>query len=75
MTKDELITKLNELPNLPVVVELDCDTLRSKDVKNIEVKKVKKLKKFDYHLQEYDDSNRSLERVDSQPIIEVIWIS
>ena len=74
MNKKELIEKLNNMPNLPVVMELDCDTYRSKEVESVEIKKVVKREKFDYHMQEYSDSEYDLERYPND-IIEVIWIS
>ncbi|MFW6130821.1 MAG: hypothetical protein ACOC56_06505 [Atribacterota bacterium] len=71
MTKNELVEKLKNIPtNLPVIIELDCDTFRSKEIKSIEVKKVVKSKYKDY-----SDSKYDLDDVSDDEIIEVIWIS
>lgn len=37
LTKQEIIDKLNSLPDLPVVYQLDCDDLRNSGVTQIEV--------------------------------------
>lgn len=68
LSKQEVIDILESLPDLPIVIERDCDSLRSTGIQQIEVRKSCKSKRdFDiYH--EYMDTHADLTE-------DVIWIS
>ena len=66
LTKQEIIEKLQSLPDLPVVIERDCDVLRSTRITKIEVVEASKGQTEhgeynDWGTHEYDEK--------------VIWIS
>lgn len=69
LTKDEIIQKLQSLPDLPVVFERDTEQLMSTMITSIEV--VYANKTYDY--EKYGEYNRSSQ--DEKVNEKVIWIS
>ncbi len=67
LTKQEIIEKLQSLPDYPVVFQRDCEQLRSTLVTSIEVKDAYKDTGTNEYCDFYDKLNKPYEKV--------IWIS
>ena len=67
LTKQEIIEKLQSLPDLPVVRELDCDSIRAEGISAITVRKAIRQPQY---------GNRYTDLTDEGGIEEdVIWIA
>lgn len=72
LTRQEIIDKLQSLPDLPVVIQLDCDILSSSGITSVEVRNSAK---GSHYIDDQEYSNRRCYSVEGETTEQVIWIS
>ena len=72
LTRQEIIDKLQSLPDLPVVYRLDSDALMSSGIQNIEV--IDCAKGY-YYNEDQEYESRKCYKFDYETTEKVIWIS